>query len=164
MQMISLPIAAPHARLQDAWRNSELPHFSGIVLGDGRLVVMQESVVVHDGLREHYASPVCESRIESFDAFGGESVDITALVPPLPISDGLSAVCGEGAMGNEGFVAVTWNGLLMWSAFFVTSNPFYRITMDGEDTLVATSTHEAAWRFRLAAPWNIDVRSAHSTG
>ena len=122
------------------------------------MVVMDESVVMTtQGEAQHYVAPVCESWLDSFEDLSGQYVEITGLVPLLPLEAGAEAICGEGAMGNEGFVAMLSHGLLRWAAFFTTSNPFYKLRLGQSDKLIATSTHEVEWRFPLDEPWRVEV-------
>lgn len=159
MLKLERQVSRPNARVQASWRQGELPHFSGILTGDGRMVVMDEMVVMTDGQALHHVSPICESSVESFDAFSGENVDVTPLVPALDLGGNMEAVCGEGAMGNEGFVSVLSQGLLLWSAFFTTSNPFYKLRLGHDGTLITVSTHEVEWHFPLDAPWEVSTRT-----
>ncbi len=120
---------------------------------------MDEVLLMADGRPVHHVTPICESTVDSFDSFSGRDVDVEPLVSILDLGENIQAVCGEGAMGNEGFVAVLSTGLLWWSAFFVTSNPFYKLRLGENATLVAVSTHEVEWVFPLEAPWAVISRT-----
>ena len=56
--------------------------------------------------------------------------------------DGGFILCGEGEMGNEGFIAKTdKNNMLIWMLFSSSSNPFVRIVQD-HDLLYIQSSHQ----------------------
>jgi hypothetical protein len=143
--------------VQSHWSQGQLPQFSGITLGDGRLVVMNESSYMAEGRMHCHVSPICESSVSSFVQFSGEFIEITRTTPPLQLNDGMCAICGEGEMGNEGFVAVIAGKVLVWAALFSTSNPFYKLSLGDSGNLIATSTHELHWQFPILSPWEARV-------
>ncbi|WP_430444149.1 MAG: hypothetical protein ACQZ2J_24605 [Pseudomonas piscis] len=59
----------------------------------------------------------------------------------LSLSNGQVVLCGEGEMGNEGFIARTdASNHLEWFLFSTTANPFVAIKQEG-DLVYVQSTH-----------------------
>lgn len=59
----------------------------------------------------------------------------------LKLDDGF-ILCGDGEMGNEGFIAKTDKiNMLIWMLFSSSSNPFVRIVQD-HDLLYIQSAHQ----------------------
>jgi hypothetical protein len=146
--------------IQDNWRAGRIPHFSGIVIGDGRMIVMGEQIFLHNGTHECHIYPIVESVISSFIEFSGEFIETAVMKSRTYIPEfGGQVVCGEGEMGNEGFVALVNADILIWSAFFTVSNPFYEVKRSG-DSIIAKSTHDVLWEFPISAPWNARVLGA----
>lgn len=165
MLSLDLHTQARSEMVQSHWRLGRLPHFSGITLGDGRLIVMSEASHLAGGQMACRVSPVCESCVSSFVEFSGEFVEVTSTTPLLHLNEGLSAIAGEGEMGNEGFVALVSGTVLVWSAFFTSANPFYQLNLgQAGKLLVATSTHELHWHFPMASPWDVTVSSSVDPG
>jgi hypothetical protein len=117
---------------------------------------MEEVEAISGTQIKQHVSPLCESWLQSFMDFSGELVDVTSLVSQLPIGEDMYATCGEGAMGNEGFVAIVKRDALFWAAFFTISNPFYKLALR-QDVLIATSTHEMDWEFPILSPWQVKI-------
>ena len=147
--------------VQDNWKNGKLPHFSAIVIGDGRVVAMGEQTFKDDNSYESYIYPIVESTISSFMEFSGDFVAITVMVNRAYIPEiDCHVICGEGQMGNEGFVALVKGEILIWSAFFTISNPFYEVKRIG-NVIIAKSTHDIFWEFPIFEPWKAHVLESH---
>lgn len=134
-----------------------MPDVCGIVTGDGTVLVMDERYQhAGDGIRCH-VRPLCETSIESLCEFGMEFIEVDPCIRQSAIpGTGARALCGEGGMGNEGFVAVVNEHGLVWAIFLTVSNPFYEVNIVG-DCVEAMSTHGVLWRFPIARPWEIDL-------
>lgn len=148
--------ARPSHPLVDAnWKQLRIPHFCGVVTGDGTVLVMEERAHYDNGQRRCHIWPVCETTIDSLSEYGMEFVELTAYVrqPPIP-GTGARAVCGEGPMGNEGFVAVVNDHGLVWAIFFSVSNPFHEVNVVG-DYVEAMNNHSVLWRFPIHRPWDV---------
>jgi hypothetical protein len=143
--------------IQNNWRNGLIPHFVGIVIGDGNMISFGEKYKDVKNFSECYVWPDCESTIDKFTAHSDHFVDVTEMINRAHIPDiDCYAICGEGQMGNEGFVALVRGETLIWSAFFTISNPFYEIKRIGS-VIIAKSTHGVFWEFPISAPWKARV-------
>lgn len=118
--------------VQSNWASNLIPHFVGIVIGHGNMISLKE---MYSGDENSFACnvwPDYESDIEEFITHSNYFVEITPMINGADIPDmGCHAICGEGQMGNEGFVALVRNGILIWSFFSKISNPFYEIKRIG---------------------------------
>ncbi|HEX8611421.1 MAG TPA: hypothetical protein VF800_09060 [Telluria sp.] len=143
--------------IQDHWSNSSLPHFSGIILGNGMMVAMGEQNFFVDGKIQQHVYPICETSIDSFLGFDNEFVEVAFDDRRVPVpGTNCFAIGGEGEMGNEGFVAVVNCAGLVWAGFFTGSNPFHQVHV-ADDCIVARTTHGTTWRFPLSAPWKVRI-------
>jgi hypothetical protein len=159
MQMIDFNKKYNDSVIQDNWKQGLLPHFSGVVIGDGTMIAMGENSFRIGGVLQHHVYPICESSISSFMKFEHEFVEIEPRQNRVVAHEpDYYAICGEGGMGNEGFVAVIKGDSLIWSAFFTVSNPFYELRMQG-NSIIATSTHDRFWKFPVSEPWNGIIQS-----
>ncbi len=87
----------PDPTVQSYWKNGELPHFSGITIGDGRMVSMGEQVLEDGNFYESYVYPIVDSTLSSFMGFSGEFVSVTEMVNRAYIPEiDCYAICGEG--------------------------------------------------------------------
>jgi hypothetical protein len=73
----------------------------------------------------------------------------------------LTALCGEGGMGSDGFVALCRSSdhHLLWLLFSQCSNPFQKITID-RGQIAAVSTHGMLWRIDVNEPSRISITPA----
>ncbi|MCK6588071.1 MAG: hypothetical protein L6Q76_10845, partial [Polyangiaceae bacterium] len=85
-------------------------------------------------------------------------VNVTVLATFNWSDKGLLLSCGEGAMGNEGFVAASdaSSGQIRWVAFFNCSNPFIRVCAK-DDNVVAENNHGHLWLFPRASPERVVI-------
>jgi hypothetical protein len=84
--------------------------------------------------------------------------DAIILGETLSFDGMVTAVCGEGDHGSDGFVAVlsAESRKLLWLAAFDCSNPFDSVEFIGA-AVYAQSTLGKVWRFPLAEPCNFTV-------
>ncbi|UOD29399.1 hypothetical protein INH39_29000 [Massilia violaceinigra] len=159
--MVNIDLDAPcsHPLVRENWKSFRLPHFCGVLTGDGTVLVLEERSHYVEGNYRCRVWPVCETTIDSLCEYGMEFIEMSEYVrqPPSP-GTSARAVCGEGPMGNEGFVAVVNDHGLVWAIYFSLSNPFYEVNIVG-DYVEAMSTHEVLWRFPIHRPWEIDFTS-----
>lgn len=142
--------------IQENWRNGFIPQFIGLVVGNGKLISINQNYNL-DNFTETKLEVLDVSDIKSFPVSQKNFIEVTVMSKIINIpNSNCQAIFGEGQMGNEGFVAVTRDGLLIWSAFFTNSNPFYELNLV-KNTLIAKSTHEIYWKFPMARPWDITL-------
>lgn len=159
MQMLTIEFEEHQSdrTIQEHWSNSSLPHFSGIIAGNGMMVAMGEQNFFVDGKIQQHVYPICETSIDSFLGFDNEFVEVAFDDRRVPVpGTNCFAIGGEGEMGNEGFVAVVNGAGLVWAGFFTGSNPFHQVHV-ADDCVVARTTHGTTWRFPLSAPWKVRI-------
>ncbi|ATQ77011.1 hypothetical protein CR152_22715 [Massilia violaceinigra] len=156
--MLNIDVNAKHvhAALAEHWKTDALPDFIGIIAGDGTMLAMKEKEDYVDRRPRYDIRP---AGITSIDSFMGDPehyfTEVTPYIHRAPISGtDAYAICGEGVMGNEGFVAVVNPHGLVWAACFSVSNPFYEVRII-DHCVEARSTHEIIWRFPVERPWEI---------
>ena len=149
--------------IQKHWKSQELPHTSCIAFSDDRLIVLTSFHFIDPNNNDHstyYISPLCEAPLENFLKYNPDMwVEITVYDQRIPAPNGGFYICGEGAMGSDGFVAhVSASEELIWAFFSDSSNPFFKLEQIG-DRLIAYSTSELCYEFDLNAPEKISVSS-----
>ncbi|MFB9244481.1 hypothetical protein IV454_00785 [Massilia antarctica] len=160
MQKINVNDEICHPFIQQLWQKSLLPEFVGIIMGDGRLISINQNNYFIDHEIRHELKIGEESTIDNLLELTDDTISITPYGQGESIAgtDALAS-CGEGEMGNEGFVAVTNTHGLLWAAFFANSNPFYQVNIVG-DCVAAVNSYEATWYFPIDSPWNITITYA----
>ncbi|MCE3605414.1 hypothetical protein LXA47_17655, partial [Massilia sp. P8910] len=160
MQKIDVNNEIFHPITQQLWQNSILPEFVGIITGDGRLISINQNNYFVDHEIRHEIKIGEESTIENLLKLTDDTISITPYGQGELIAGAEAfAFCGEGEMGNEGFVAVTNKHGLLWAAFFANSNPFYQVNIV-ENCVTAVNSYEATWHFPIDSPWNINITYA----
>ena len=148
-------------RIQAQWRAGLILGIDGIVYADGA-VTMASQYDVYDPnskIRTSHWHPLCDTTLESIEKYNDDAwvaVDIYHGSFSM-IHTRQTIVFGDGAMGNEGFIAATdTDNNLLWSALFDFSNPINRAHLDG-DTLVCRGDGGITIRMPLAALHNITI-------
>ena len=127
------------------WKNKQrqLPAANLIAYPDGT-VTMLSCYSVYDPNteeRELFCSPTCDTTIESLVKYSDDCcwTPVDAWTS-ITYKDG-KIYGGEGAMGNEGFIAHVDEGdNLIWAMFFGNTNPIKALEISGS-TLIAINEH-----------------------
>ena len=137
--------------LREHWRRNECLHVNGIAFHPNRVVLLTVHKVRADVRVSCVATPLAETTVASVLHYDHQAwVSVTA-TERIELDGGLRAICGEGAMGNEGFVAVERDGELEWVLFCSLSNPFCELRRR-EELLVVSDGYEATWNIPIARP------------
>jgi hypothetical protein len=159
MQMNSHPSKNPLSLLEEKWQSGYGLHIDGLVFADGRVVLCDCVKLKRDGRSIPLASPIGDSTLDSILKYDDDPwVALTELDRSEIAESNVKISCGEGAMGNEGYVAVTAldTGRLIWMAFFTCSNPFEALKLvDGE--ILAENSYEQEWIFPLDHPERVRI-------
>ena len=138
--------------IQKKWRDGLLPSIYGIVIGDGSII----------NIKEVYEKPfpkIFPSKTREMLSFYENEADFfspTKMGHAFNHKHGFQAICGEGDMGNEGFVALQIFDDLIWSAVFCTSNPFRSVKFQ-DNFIIAESEYNLCWEFDIFQPWRINI-------
>ncbi|MDR2529156.1 MAG: hypothetical protein LBD04_09105 [Synergistaceae bacterium] len=132
------PIIAEHWGAED----HELPGFNCIVYPDGTITIL-DCYSIQDSVTKEYelfCRPLCDTTIDSIEKY--EASDWTGVDQWARIDyQGGSVIGGDGAMGNEGFIACTSeNNNLLWGIFFSNTNPIKSLNIEGH-LLIAINEH-----------------------
>ncbi|GGH66209.1 hypothetical protein GCM10008014_46370 [Paenibacillus silvae] len=120
----------------------ELPGMNCIAFADGTVIILdiRKYDDPNSGERTVYCSPLCDTTVESVEKY---TPDCWTMVDAWTSVDyqGGKIVGGDGAMGNEGFIACTdAEDRLVWGVFFEDTNPIKQISVNGT-TLIAINEH-----------------------
>lgn len=150
--------------IQSSWENGLIPHFTGIIIGNGEMISIKQQYANKDNFSSCYITQEHEFSIDNFIAHSEHFVHVTVMINRVYIPEiDCYAICGEGQMGNEGFVALIKGETLIWSAFFTISNPFYEVKRIG-DVIIAKSTHDVFWELPILEPWKARVLGSDFNG
>jgi hypothetical protein len=148
--------------LSECWRRRRLPLIAAIYYADGRAVPMLvREIPQPSGQFAFEVSPGDATAIARLSAASEGYGHMTMLVEPaVDPQRNLSAYCGEGSMGGDGYVALvsTDSDEPIWIAFFDASNPFVSVELNANH-VIATSNHGIRWSFPIEAPEKVTVRS-----
>ena len=130
------PIVVEH------WAKSKLPGFDCVVYSDGTVTVLDCYSLEDSGTRERtlFCNPLCDTTIESVEKYGAAHWVAVDKWTRIDYGGG-AVIAGDGAMGNEGFIArVNGDGSLVWAIFFTNSNPIKELIVNG-NALTAINEH-----------------------
>jgi hypothetical protein len=129
--------------LQSLFDAERWPIVSGIYFDSSEVVLIE-------GELEHWVHPIAHSTLASIVELNQEwMTSLTTLFETEDPRVGVRVMCGEGAHGSEGFVAMSrLEGRLAWVAYFRWSNPFMKATIkDGR--VIATTNLGHSWSFPI---------------
>lgn len=145
--------------IQTNWIKNSLPGIDGIVFSSGKVIIMDfyEVINSYNDTKKYFINPLCETTLESILYFNDDIWCEIQKNPKEQIYNDRIFICGEGSMGNEGFIANTnKNNTLLWAFFSTSSNPFYKIELEN-DILKAYSTHDLIYYININKPEKITV-------
>lgn len=118
-----------HPKIQKKWQEGYLPGFDCIVLGEGDFVIPHVYSLYdpNNGETKQYWLPLCDTTLEGIEKYDDDIWTQVDVFHGAFEYDNQKIVFGDGAMGNEGFVASTSaSGILNWAVFFTFSNPIQK--------------------------------------
>ncbi|QQT26782.1 hypothetical protein [Sphingobacterium spiritivorum] len=133
--------------IQEHWLLSELVGIDAIVFSDGRMKLIDISWNENPEIRNtfgkeyHYNVSGITSLNEIIEKYDNDIWSVCQINDQITTDSAYNFVCGEGEMGNEGFIAkLDRDGNIVWSLYSTTSNPFYKFEYsDGRLRAVSTS-------------------------
>lgn len=155
---MSLEATQEQDLLQRQWDAGRVLHVNGIVFGSGRVLLFSGGTVRSGTSVRAVAAPLADTSVASILKYGDDPwVQVTQLAS-LDWSSDVRIACGEGAMGNEGYVAAVnrVEGSLIWVLFSTCSNPFISAARDGEE-IVVEGGYDQVWRIPFEMPENLVI-------
>lgn len=136
-----------HSILQEHWSVSELVGIDSIVFSDGSIKLIDISCnknkeIINTFGKEYHFNVLRTARLdEIIQKYDNDIWSSCQINDQMVIDDNYVFVCGEGEMGNEGFIAkLDKGGNIQWSLFSTTSNPFYQFAdCDGQLQVISTA-------------------------
>lgn len=121
----------------------ELPGMNCIAFADGTVIIL-DILKIHDpnnNERTMHVSPLCDTTIDSMVKYNPDCWTMIDAWTSIDYQDG-TIVGGDGAMGNEGFIAYAdAEDNLVWAIFFEDTNPIKKLSVN-ESTLNAINEHD----------------------
>jgi hypothetical protein len=142
--------------IEDHWRQDQALFVDGITMRSGRVILLNAYKVEAEGRVTCAAAPLADTTAASVLAYTPDAwVNITA-TESRELQGGRRLLAGEGAMGNEGFVALELDHQLEWILFCTVSNPFSDLGIT-EHCARAVDGYGGIWRIPLAAPESFTI-------
>lgn len=139
--------------LDKKWKEGSVPHIDGIIFQNGMVVLQQVYSTCVGSDITLSIEPVADSQLDSVLKYNPDAwVEVTSLAS-MNWDDSLEVVCGEGAMGNEGFIAAIRRkeNCPEWILFCSKSNPF--ISVERRDhLLVVEGGYDYMWEIPMDNP------------
>lgn len=147
--------------VQKKWAEEKVLQVDGIIFGSGDIILMNCISLLNpkSGRSSISVSPLARSTVASVLEFDPDPWTYVTILSTFDWpAKGRRLFCGEGSMGNEGFVAVVdaSSGQVQWIAFSTCSNPFLRVFATDEN-VVAENNHGHLWIFPYAFPERVRV-------
>ena len=119
-------------KIQEKWKASFVVGHDCITFGDGRIVMANTYRVKDSETKEEkiHWFPLCDTTLEGIQKYEEDVwTEIDIYYGSFSCTDTKETfVFGDGAMGNEGYVAsIDQNNNLNWSIFFTFSNPICKV-------------------------------------
>ena len=135
-------------KIQEKWKEGFVLGYDCVTFADGT-IVMADTYQTYDpnnGVTKRYWSPLCDTTLEKIEKYNTDIWTACDVFHGSFEHENQRFVFGDGAMGNEGYVAsTTRNGELNWSIFFTFSNPIckakivdHQLVCHGDTGLVLT--------------------------
>jgi len=144
--------------LVEHWRSGEVLHIDGITFLSGVVTLVTSFTLQKGATIRCHAQPLADTSVDSLLKYDQSIwVPVTTL-NSLSWSQTTTVVCGEGPMGNEGFVAATdsQSNHPLWVLFSSHSNPFTALSREGEQ-IVAEAGYGQSWRIPLGEPASFSI-------
>ena len=120
---------ANSSAIQAHWLENEVLGVNCLAYSSGTVTLLNIYTVASEDGGKHYVFPLADTTISNLEQY---NEDIWTEVQAHPTSltvDNLQLFCGEGGMGNEGFIAAKDANGLVWSLFSTESNPFVKMEL-----------------------------------
>jgi hypothetical protein len=130
--------------IQQKWKDGLLLGMDCILFGNGKVIIGNHYEVYNPNTKERtaYWSPVCDTFIENIEKYDSDCWTCVDIFHGAIQHQEQSIVFGDGAMGNEGFVAsINQDKSLNWGIFFTFSNPIMKAEII-ENVLICESEYE----------------------
>ena len=124
-------------------KKRKLPGIDSISYPDGRVTILNFCSLYDSATkkRELFCAPLCDTNIESIEKYNAAYWTVVDEWASIPYMGG-KIYGGDGAMGNEGFIAYAdAEDNLVWGMFFESTNPIKNLEIKGS-TLVAINEHD----------------------
>lgn len=132
--------------LQEHWDQKELIGLDTMAFSDGSIKLINISHIENKELintfgKEYHFRFLAQTNLnEVINKYDDDIWSVCQVNHKVEINNNYIYACGEGEMGNEGFIVkLDLDGNIQWSLYSTTSNPFYKITIS-EDQLAFIST------------------------
>ncbi|RZJ57265.1 MAG: hypothetical protein EOO55_03780 [Hymenobacter sp.] len=120
---------ATNSLIQNHWLEGEIVGINCLARNNGAVTLLTIYTVASETEKNHYVFPLADTTVTSLEGYNDDIwTEVQAHPVSLTVGD-LQVFCGEGGMGNEGFVAAQDINGLVWSLFSTESNPFVKMEL-----------------------------------
>lgn len=133
--------------LQEHWDREELIGLDTMVFSDGSIKLIDISYTENKEListfgKEYHFGFLAQTNLnEIINKYDDDIWSVCQVNDKVEINNSYIYACGEGEMGNEGFIVkLDLDGNIQWSLYSTTSNPFYKIAAsEGQLAFISTA-------------------------
>ncbi|MFD2562862.1 hypothetical protein [Aquimarina rubra] len=122
-------------KIQDKWKEGYLPGYDCITYGDGTFTIANTYSVIETETKKNkrFWFPLCDTTLEGILKYDDDIWTEIDIYHGAFEYENQKFVFGDGAMGNEGYIAsITVTGELNWAIFFTFSNPINKAEVKNE--------------------------------
>ena len=124
-----------HKKIQEKWKQGYLPGYDCITYGDGTITFANTYSLTDPEAKKskRYWFPLCDTTLENVIKYDEDIWTECDIFHGAFEYENQKIVFGDGAMGNEGYIAsTTLSGELNWAIFFTFSNPINKAEVINE--------------------------------
>jgi len=118
-----------HKKIQEKWKQGYLPGYDCITYGNGIITIANtfNVTLTETNKNKRYWFPLCDTILENITKYDDDIWTECDIFHGTFEYENQKFVFGDGAMGNEGYIAsTTLKGDLNWAIFFTFSNPIHK--------------------------------------
>lgn len=142
--------------MRDHWNSEELIGINCLIRNDESVVILNCYSVQEEESKQHYCFPLCETTTKSLERYDVDIWTKFQVFTEITYEE-FTYVGGEGAMGNEGFIAcLNSDRLPIWALFFENSNPFYKLEIVN-NSLEAITSLDLKYQVDIELPERIKI-------
>lgn len=143
------------------WKDNEwqLPGINCIVFSTGEVIVLNynQNFNPNTNTKSFYCTPICDTTIDSLEKYDPDCWTVVDAWTSIHYQEG-KIYGGDGAMGNEGFIAyVDKTNQLVWGMFFEDTNPIKELAITDQYLIAINEHSELAIQINLDTLFDIKI-------
>lgn len=142
--------------MKEHWADDQIIGVNSLVRSDDSVVLLNCYSVIAENGKLHFCFPLCDTTTKSLFKYEEDIWTSFQIFCKIETENNIY-VGGQGAMGNEGFIAcLDSERSPIWTLFFENSNPFYEISIE-EGILEAVTSLDLKYHIDLEFPERLTI-------